>query len=193
MGTGGRQPRTAAAAAGAPLRSEVIGLRTKALAILMIPVAVLVYAIIRETGHVVACLLLGVPFSGFLRYGFLPAVHIPAEAALLSNKSLAVLTLSGPTAALIAGYLLLYAISRRRPKALPNLLLLAGLVCYACVILDPIYYSAIPLFDLGGEPETFALAVGVAMSRIQIPALVLLVLNAVLTRQILMPLLKRQA
>lgn len=156
----------------------------------MVPAAVLVYAALREAGHVAACLALGIPFSGFLKFGFMPAVHIPAEAALLTNTSLAVVTLSGPAAALIAGYALLCVMSRRPPKASP-LLLLQGITCYACVILDPIYYSAIPLFNLGGEPETLALATGVAMSRIQAAALALLVLNAILTRRIVMPLLKQ--
>jgi hypothetical protein len=171
--------------------SEVAALKSKILAVLMVPVAVLAYAIIREAGHTAACLVLGIPFSGFLRYGFLPAVHIPAEAALLSTGSLAAITLSGPAAALVAGYLLLYALWRRGSKAPASLALLAGLACYACLILDPVYYSVIPLFNVGGEPETLALATGVAMSRIQIPALVLLVLNAILTRRVVIPLVRK--
>lgn len=164
-------------------------MRKKALAVLMVPIAVMLYAILREAGHLAACLVLGVPVSGFLKYGFVPAVHIPAEAAMLTNRSLAVITLSGPVAALLAGYILLYAISRRQSKASP-LLLLAGITCYACVTFDSIYYSAIPLFGLGGEPETLALATGLAMSRIQVAALVLLVLNAILTRRVVMPVLR---
>lgn len=161
-------------------------MRTHPLIVVIVVISLAIYALVRELGHLLACAILGIPFEWVLRYGFLPSVRTPAEAALLSGRSLAVILLSGPIAALIVGYVLLYAIARR-PGRSASLRLLGAITCFACLIFDPVYYSVVPLFRLGGEPESLAALAGVGVSRIEIPALILLVLNVILARKVLTP------
>ena len=165
-------------------------MRSHPLIVVIAAASLAIYAVLRELGHLLACLLLGIPFEAMLRYGFLPAIRTPAEAALLSGRSLAIILISGPIVALLAGYILLYILAKR-PGHSPALRLFGALTCYACLIFDPVYYSAIPLFNLGGEPETLASLTGVAISRIEISALILLVLNLLLARKTLTPLLRK--
>jgi len=166
--------------------------RTHPLIVVIIVASLAIYALVRELGHVLACVIMGMPFDWIMIYGFLPSVRTPAEAALLSGRSLAVILLSGPAAELIVGYVLLYAIAKRPPR-FASLRLLGATTCYACLIFDPVYYSVVPLFRLGGEPESLAALTGVTMSRIGIPALILLVLNVILARRVLTPVVRRQA
>ena len=166
-------------------------MRAHPLIVVIVVISLAFYALVRELGHLLACVVLGIPFDVVMRYGFLPSIRTPAEAALLSGRSLAVILLSGPATELIVGYVLLYAIVKR-PARSAYLRLLSAATCYACLIFDPVYYGVVPLFRLGGEPETLAALTGVAMSRIEIPALILLVLNVVLARRVLTPILRKQ-
>lgn len=148
------------------------------------------YLLIRELGHLVALSLLRLPISAVLRYGCLPAFEVGGETLALSVKSAAWVVASGPMAVLAAGYILLAAIAGGRLKTTSFLRLLGGLTCYLALVLDPIYYTVIPLFNMGGEPETLAYLLGVSLARIEIGALALLVVNAILTRRIVVPFLR---
>jgi hypothetical protein len=154
-------------------------------------VGLLAYAMLRELGHLLALLALRLPAGTTLRYGFLPAVDISPDASRVTPDSMGWVTAAGPIAALAAGYVLLIAIARWKPGAPLFVRVAAAIACYLGLVLDPIYYAAIPFFNLGGEPELVAGLLRVPLARLQISALILLTLNIILARRWLVPLLRQ--
>ena len=65
------------------------------------------YYAIREMGHLISALALGLEFSTTLRFRILPGFDVLPVAAEITPKEAAVVILSGPVMALIAGYALL--------------------------------------------------------------------------------------
>ena len=59
-------------------------------------------------------------------------------------------------------------------------------------MIDPIYYSVIPIAGMGGEPERVAVLLGAPIVAIEVIALVLLVVNLLLVRKTLMSFLKEK-
>lgn len=165
-------------------------MRRHPLALLSFIGALAIYFLVREAGHLVVCLVQRMPVSAVLRYGFLPSVQLAPETAETSARAAAAVILAGPAATLAAGYVLLYGIVRRWPEAIPRLRILWGVTCYIGLMLDPIYYSVIPLMSLGGEPGTLAALTGVGFLRIEIAGFALLVANTLLARRILAPFLR---
>ncbi|MFZ1946107.1 MAG: hypothetical protein WAW06_01005 [bacterium] len=152
--------------------------------------ALAIYFLVREAGHLAACLVQRMPVSVILRYGFLPSVQAQPEAAEASTRAAAAVILAGPAATLAAGYVLLYGIVRRWPEAFPRLRILWAVTCYVGLMLDPIYYAVIPLMSLGGEPGTLTALTGVGFLRIEIAGFALLVANTLLARRIIAPFLR---
>jgi hypothetical protein len=169
-------------------REEAV--RKHPVVVIAVLVGVLGYAMLRELGHAVALAVLRVPAATTLRYGFLPTVGISPDAAGASRSSIGWVTLAGPLAALAAGYILLAAIARWKPGLPSFARVTVAVVCYLGLVIDPIYYAAIPLFNLGGEPELAASLLGLPLSRVETSALVLLVLNVILARQWIVPWLR---
>ncbi|HVP57068.1 MAG TPA: hypothetical protein VMU02_03135 [bacterium] len=160
-------------------------------AVLAVLLALLAYGLARELGHRVAIWVLRLPCTTTLRYGFLPAVDISRSAGSVSPSSAGWVTLAGPLAALAAGYAVLVVIVRRKAGSRLFGRTIAAIACYLCLVLDPIYYAAIPFFNLGGEPETVASQLGLPLARLQVGAVILLILNIILTRKWVMPFLRQ--
>jgi hypothetical protein len=158
--------------------------------LLLTIVAVLIYLEIRELGRLAAGLILGLPTRLIIRYRIMPAVEIDLARVEATDGMPAFVVASGPVLALIAGYLLLI-LMKRRGRPLRSLIGFAvGLLCYASLILDPIYYSIIPLARLGGEPELLARSSGIPILGIAVGAFGLLTLNVLLLRWQLLPLIR---
>ena len=165
-------------------------MRKNPLVLLGLPASGAVYLVIRELGHLIACSALGIPFSIVVKSGFLPTIAATVEPTDLTTTAQAWLIMSGPIAGLLVGYVLLVLIARRRSPASVFVRLLAAMTCYLTLILDPIYYTIIPIFSLGGEPERLANLLGVPISKVQMIAIVLLLTNSILSRRIAVPFFK---
>lgn len=158
---------------------------------LIVLVAVLAYLMIREIGHLLSLSAMGLAVRSFLQYGFLPAFEAAPSTPILSPESQALVTLSGPVLVLIVGYLLLWLMNRYHRLAVSGPGLIVGFLCYLALIIDPVYYSILPLLKLGGEPETLAGLLEIPLTPITVTAFGLLVLNALLLRKSLVPLMRR--
>ena len=165
-------------------------MRRHPLALLSFIGALAIYLVVREAGHLVACLVQRMPVSVVLRYGFLPSVQIEPDAAEATARAAAAVILAGPAATLAAGYVLLYGIVKRWPEAFPPARILWAVTCYVALILDPIYYAVTPLLSLGGEPGTLAVLTGVSFLRIEIVGFAFLVANTILARRAVAPFLR---
>jgi len=166
-------------------------MRKHPIIVLAVLPGLLAYALVRELGHLAALWALKLPAAVTLRYGFLPAVGISPDTGRIAPASAGWVTAAGPIAALAAGYVLLVAITRWRPGAPPFVRVIAAITCYLGLMLDPIYYTAIPFFDLGGEPQLVAGLLGVPLVRLQLSALILLALNIILARRWVVHLLRQ--
>jgi hypothetical protein len=166
---------------------EKTALRRHPLTPLAVVAALVAYLLLRDVGHVVACIVLGVRFSPVLKYGFFPSVEILSAGA--SARSLAAVILGGPAATLTTGYLLLNVISRA-PATPSGLGVLKGALCYLALVLDPLYFTVISLLNLGGEPEILTILTGFPATRMAILGLAVLALNLVLARRTVMPYLR---
>lgn len=165
-------------------------MRRHPLALLSFIGALAIYLVVREAGHLVACLAQRMPVSVVLRYGFLPSVQIGPDAAEATARAAAAVILAGPAATLAAGYVLLYGIVKSWPEAFPPARILWAATCYVALILDPVYYAVIPLLSLGGEPGTLAGLTGVSFLRIEIVGFAFLVANTILARRAVAPFLR---
>jgi hypothetical protein len=152
--------------------------------------SLVIYLIIRETGHLISGLVLGIPTTLVLRYGILPGVDVSQLAGSLAKRQEGSIIISGPILALLVGYGLLILFARRRRASKPVLQLFLGILCYLSLILDPIYYAIIPLANLGDEPERVAMLLEVSIRTIQLCALSLLLINMLLIRRKVVPFLK---
>jgi hypothetical protein len=164
-------------------------MRKHPIIVVAVLVGLLAYAMLRELGHLAALWALKLPAATTLRYRFLPAVDISPDASATPSSAGWVIA-AGPIAAIAAGYVLLAAITRWKPGTPSFVRVAAAATCYLGLMLDPIYYAAIPFFSLGGEPELVAKLLGVPLVRLQISALILLVLNVILARRWVVPLLR---
>jgi hypothetical protein len=150
-----------------------------------------VYFLVREAGHLAAILLAGVPAEFMIRYRVIPAIEISPESQGIGNSTEGFIMMSGPVMALLAGYLLFVLINRYGRLVQSALGPILGFTCYLTLMLDPIYYSVIPLAGLGGEPERLAYLLDISTGGIAGGAFALLVLNIILIRLRLVPLIRR--
>jgi hypothetical protein len=165
-------------------------MRRNPLGLLLTVFALLVYLEIRELGHLVSGLILALPTRLIIRYRIMPAVEIDLAGVQATDGMVAFVIASGPALVLIVGYLLLVLMKSRGRSLRPPLGMAVGLLCYASLILDPIYYSIVPLARLGGEPETLARSLGIPILGIVLGAFGLLALNVLLLRWHLLPIMK---
>jgi hypothetical protein len=164
-------------------------MRKHPIIVLAVLVGLFAYAMLREAGHLAALWALKLPAATTLRYGFLPAVDIsPGPGAAPSSVGWVIA--AGPIAAIAAGYVLVAVLTKWKAGMPSFVRVAAATACYLGLVLDPIYYAAIPLFNLGGEPEMVARLLGVPLVRLEISALILLVLNLILARRWVVPLLR---
>ena len=154
-------------------------------------VAVIAYLVIREVGHLVSLSAMGLAVRSFLQYGFLPAFGAASSNPILSPVSQALVILAGPVLVLVVGYILLWIMKRHHRLAGSGLGLSVCFICYLALIIDPVYYSIGPLLKLGGEPEMLAGLLEISPIPITVTALGLLVLNALLLRKRLVPLMRK--
>jgi hypothetical protein len=153
-------------------------------------VAVVAYLMIREAGHLVSLSTMGLAVRSFLQYGILPAFEASPSNPILSPESQALVSLSGPVLALIVGYLLLWLMTKHKRLAGSGPGLIVGFICYLTLIIDPVYYSIVSLLKLGGEPEKIAGLLQIPITPITVTAFGLLVLNTLLLRKWLVPLMR---
>jgi hypothetical protein len=159
------------------------------------PIAVLIslyiHLVVRELGHVAAALALDLPTKFIVQYRVLPAWQIDQGMIGIPERSQALFIIAGPAAALTLGYVLLGLIARRDRRPNHPLVLLPAVLCYAMLILDPLYYSIIPLLRLGGEPAAVERLLSAPSWVIVIPAVAFLSINLILAGRVLAPVLRR--
>lgn len=159
--------------------------------VIVVLVSLYIYLVVRELGHLLAASLLDLPARLVVQYRLLPTWVTDPGATPIPEHSRAIFLLSGPGVAIAIGYVLLALISRWNRLLGPVVGLLAGVLCYAMLIFDPIYYTVIPVIGLGGEPAAVARLLGIPMLGIIIPAGVLLVIDVILITRVLAPRLRR--
>jgi len=160
------------------------------LIVILVLAALILYSFVRESARLAMCGILGLEFTVSARARGLLGIAALIKHHGSANRDIAIAIASGPLGALIAGYLALLLL-RKRGEALPApARVFLCIFCYLALILDPIYYAVIPLARLGGEPSALASSSGLAMQAIQFVALGLLVINTLLIRKYVMPILK---
>ena len=165
-------------------------MRRNPLAIISVLVAFYTFYVLRGLGRALAAVIMGLPVGRVMIYKVLPSFDVFSNAWELEPSRLVTLILAGPACALLAGYLLLALIASREKRLPPRLRLFLCMTSYISLILDPIYYAAIPLLRLGGEPETLAWILDVSPIWLALPAMAVLGLNVFLTKGRLVPLIK---
>lgn len=166
-------------------------MRRNPLALLLVPASFYVYLLIRGLGRALAAALMGLPVDHIMFYKILPAFDVFSQSGEIAPAKIAILILGGPVCALLAGYILLVLLVPWRERLPSGLGLFLCFTCYLSLILDPIYFALIPLLPLGGEPEMLARITSVSPIAIALPAMGLLGLNVILTRNRLVLLIKR--
>lgn len=146
------------------------------------------YVFIRELGHLVAKSMLGLPLNLKFLYGIIPSTDVTGLGT--PPLTMAFLIASGPISALIAGYAIVAVLRWRMPASVLGTAL--GMLGYLCLVLDPIYFAIIPILHLGGEPEALIFGGGIPQRILILLALGVLVLNLIILRLKLIPILKRQ-
>jgi hypothetical protein len=162
----------------------VEGMWRRPVGVIGVAVSIYGYLLIRELGHLISAAVVGMPTVLVVLYRILPTWQAGPEALSLPRASQAFFIVGGPVLTLLAGYLTLVLIARwgtRLRGAFPGLLL--AVLCYAMLMLDPIYYSIIPMLSLGGEPAAVASLLDVPRAALAVPAAGLLVVNVVLLRR----------
>lgn len=154
-------------------------------------IAFYLYLLVRELGHLVSRLALGLSAQVTFAYGLIPSVDISLSTAELSRSELTMLVLSGPFATLIVGYLILSSIRWRKTLPYSILGLILGLVCYLCLVLDPIYFATVTITRLGGEPEMLTRWTGISDLSLTVAAVAILVVNLFALRLVVIPALRR--
>jgi hypothetical protein len=168
-----------------------VGMHRRPLIAVVVPVSLYTYFMVRELGHLMAASVLKLSTRLVLRYRVLPAwVSDPGVTRIPEHRQ-ALFIIWGPALALTAGYVLLALISPRNRVLGPVKGLLPAILCYAMLIFDPLYYTVIPVAGLGGEPAAVARLFGIPVLGIIIPAGALLIINVILVRRVLAPLLRR--
>ena len=165
-------------------------MRRNPLAIVSVLAAFYVFYVLRGLGRALVAVIMGLPVTSVMIYKVLPGFDVFSNAWEMRPSRLATLILAGPACALLAGYILLVLIGYREKRLPPNLRLFLCMTSYISLILDPIYYAAIPLLRLGGEPETLAWILDVSPIWLALPAMAVLGLNVFLTKGRLVPLIK---
>ena len=148
------------------------------------------YLVIRQVGRGLGAVAARVPVEPAMIHGVLPDFAVFPQAGQTAPGRMAAVILAGPSFALLVGYLLLWAVARGAGRAPARLGTLLCAVSYLALVLDPLYYTVIPLLRMGGEPETLAGITGVSPRAIAIPAMAVLGLNVMLARKYLVPSLK---
>ena len=148
------------------------------------------YFLTREAGRLVVGFGLGLEVSPAARHGVFLGFEVHTGVVQLTPREIALLILSGPGMALAGGYALLALLIRWGNMIHPSLRLLLGLMCYLDLVLDPIYYAVIPLFRLGGEPETLAYLLSISRPTIVGIAMVILIFNTYLVHKKIVPLIR---
>jgi hypothetical protein len=165
-------------------------LRRNPMALAAILGAIYAYLTVREVGRLLTGLVLGLNIRPVLRYRVLPGFDVGPFPAAITSRLEALGLISGPILALALGYTTLVIIRNvPRPSRLAARLL-PGAFCYLALVIDPIYYSVIPIAHMGGEPERVAALLGAPIVAIEAIALVFLVVNLLLVRKTLMSFLK---
>jgi hypothetical protein len=165
-------------------------LRRNPLTVIAILAGFYAYFLTREAGRLVAGLALGLEVLPAAKHGVFLGFEVHPGVVQLTPKEIALLILSGPGMALTGGYALLALLIRWGNTIHPSLRLLLGLTCYLALVLDPIYYAVIPLFRLGGEPETLARLLSISKLLIVGIAMVILIFNTYLVQKRIVPLMK---
>lgn len=159
-------------------------MRRRPFAVIGVLVSIYGYLLVRELGHLISASILGMPTNLVVHYLVLPTWQAGPEAFSMPDRSQAFFIFAGPALTLLVGYAALVLIGRWGTRLRGAFLrLLPAVLCYAMLILDPIYYSIIPIVRLGGEPATVAYLLGVPRAAVAVPAAILLVVNVVLLRR----------
>jgi hypothetical protein len=174
------------------VRLRRIQVRRNPLVILSAPAALYVYLLIRGLGRWLAATATGLPAYHTMVYKVLPTFGVLSNTGDIAPVRSAILILAGPALVLLAGYLLLVLVSLWGERLPSWLRLFLCLTCYLGLILDPIYYAVIPLLRLGGEPGMLMRITGAPSVALILPAMVLLGLNVMLTRNRMVPLIRRK-
>ena len=156
------------------------------LLLLLVLAGFYLFVALRELGNLVFAIFTGNSYSFNLLRHIIPEVEVGLSAATPRLEIMSIL--SGPIATLSVGYLLLLAkISRKLPLPIK---LLATILCYLCLILDPAYFGFAGLLFQGGEPDDLEIN-GLSKS-ITIPiAIIIFFLNLYLVRKLLIPHLRQ--
>jgi hypothetical protein len=160
------------------------GMRRRPFAVIAVLVSVYCYLLVRELGHLISAAVLGMPTDLVVQYLVVPTWQAGPEVFSMSARGRAFFIVASPVLTLLAGYAALGLISRwgaRLRGAFTRLV--PAVLCYAMLILDPIYYSIIPILRLGGEPAAVARLLGIPRLAVVIPAAVLLIVNVILLRR----------
>lgn len=154
-------------------------------------ISIYLYLLVRALGHLISASILDLPTHLVVRHLVLPTWQAGQEVFSMPDRSQAFLIVAGPALTLVVGYAVLVSVGRwgaRLRGALPRLL--PAVLCYVMLILDPIYYSIIPIVRLGGEPATVAHLLAIPRAAVVAPAAILLIVNVMLLRRSLRNLLR---
>ena len=165
-------------------------MRRNPFTLIAIMAAFYAYYLTREVGRLIVVLALGLDVAPTIRYRVLVGFEVQSGVVEPTPTEMGLLILSGPGMALVAGYALLAGLIGWGNRIHSRLRLMLGLMCYLTLVLDPIYYAVIPLFRLGGEPETVQYLLPISRLPIVAIAMGLLIFNIYIIQNKLIPLIR---